>query len=223
MRQIILDTETTGLDPATGDRIIEIGCVELIDRELTGNNYHQYINPERSIHEGAIAVHGLTEEFLEAKPIFKVIAKEFVDYIEGAELIIHNAPFDVGFINAEFRLLGNGLKVEDLCSVFDTLKVARAKHVGQRNSLDALCKRYGVDNTSRTLHGALLDAELLSHVYLGLTGGQVALSFGFQEGSNQSHGDENSDKISVEDLLVIQANQEEMKAHEEYLAFIEGE
>lgn len=175
MRQIVLDTETTGLEPEQGHRIIEIGCVELLDRRLTGNNFHQYLQPDREIDAGAVEVHGITAEFLADKPRFADILAEFVDYIRGAELIIHNAPFDVGFINHELgRIEGVPPTVSDLCEVTDTLALARKLHPGQRNSLDALCKRYGIDNTHRDLHGALLDAEILADVYMAMTGGQTA-------------------------------------------------
>lgn len=177
MRQIVLDTETTGLEPSDGHRIIEIGCVELLERRLTGNTYHQYIQPDREIDAGAIEVHGITNESLADKPRFADIVDEFLDFIRGAELIIHNAPFDVGFIDHEFRLLpvSPGTLMEH-CTVLDTLALARRLHPGQRNNLDALCRRYEIDNSQRDLHGALLDAEILADVYLAMTGGQVSLS-----------------------------------------------
>lgn len=177
MRQIVLDTETTGLEPQLGHRIIEIGCVELINRKLTGRHYHQYINPEREVDQGAMEVHGITNEFLVDKPRFKAIVGEFWDFIRGAELVIHNAAFDIGFLNHEFARL-NMAPVTTECGVLDTLFMARQKHPGQKNSLDALCKRYGVDNSHRDLHGALLDAEILADVYLLMTGGQTALELG---------------------------------------------
>ncbi|MBA6412214.1 DNA polymerase III subunit epsilon [Parahaliea sp. F7430] len=187
MRQIVLDTETTGLEVSQGHRIIEIGCVELVNRRLTGNHYHQYINPEREVEQGAIEVHGITNEFLADKPVFSQIAAEFVDYIAGAELIIHNAPFDIGFLNAELQRLDAGYEdVDKTCSIIDTLVMARSKHPGQRNSLDALCARYMVDNSQRELHGALLDSEILADVYLLLTGGQTALSLSDHDSSNSS-------------------------------------
>lgn len=179
MRQIILDTETTGIDPKQGHRVIEIGCVEMVDRKLTGSHYHVYINPERTIETKAVEIHGITNEFLADKPIFNAIADEFLEFIHGAELVIHNAAFDVGFINHEFSLLGRDFPdVEECCGVLDTLAIARKKHPGQKNNLDALCKRYCIDNSSRTLHGALLDAEILAEVYLAMTGGQTALLLG---------------------------------------------
>ena len=176
MRQIVLDTETTGLEPSQGHRIIEIGCVELINRRLTGNRFHQYLQPDRQIDDGALSVHGISNEFLEDKPRFAEITDEFVDFIRGAELVIHNAPFDVGFLNAEFkRLKKKNQSIDKLCTVVDTLVLARQLHPGQKNNLDALCKRYDINNAHRELHGALLDAEILADVYLFMTGGQSSL------------------------------------------------
>jgi len=177
IRQIILDTETTGLSPEQGHRLIEIGCVELVDRRLTNNNFHCYINPERAVDEGAFKVHGLSAEFLADKPIFAHIKDDFLDFIAGAELIIHNAPFDVGFINAEFKRIDNQFQLEKLCNITDTLVLAKKQHPGQRNSLDALCKRYFIDATDRILHGALLDAQLLADVYIAMTSGQKKMDF----------------------------------------------
>jgi DNA polymerase-3 subunit epsilon len=176
MRQIILDTETTGLDVNEGHRIIEVGCVELVSRRPTGRHFHRYINPERDIDEGAAAVHGIRRAQLENEPRFAEIASELLEFIDGAELIIHNASFDLGFLNAELRRLDAAAPaLEKRCAVLDTLLLAREMHPGQRNSLDALCKRYGVDNSKRDLHGALLDARILADVYLAMTGGQSAL------------------------------------------------
>jgi len=178
MRQIILDTETTGLEPSEGHRIIEIGCVELINRRPSNNRYQQYVNPGREIDAGAMEVHGITNEMLAEKPTFADIARDLIEFIQGAELIIHNAPFDIGFLDNELTLMANGKmpqRVEDICTVVDTLKLARSMHPGQKNDLDSLCKRYGVDNSHRTLHGALLDAEILADVYLAMTGGQTGL------------------------------------------------
>ena len=220
MRQIVLDTETTGLEPKQGHRIIEIGCVELQDRKLTGNHYHQYIQPDREIDVGAIEVHGITNEFLQDKPRFKDIVQDFMTFIEGAELVIHNAPFDVGFINHEFNLLKPKVdKVESFCQILDTLQLARQMHPGQRNSLDALCKRYDIDNSQREKHGALLDSEILADVYLAMTGGQVSLGLGMsQEQSNELHAEEvirlNNDRPP---LRVISATAEEVTIHEQYL------
>ena len=176
MRQIVLDTETTGLETAQGHRIIEIGCVEILNRKLTGSRFHVYLNPERDVDAGAVEVHGLSREFLSDKPRFADIVADFLDYVKGAELVIHNAPFDVGFLNHELKLWGRAAgAISEYCGVLDTLAMARKKHPGQRNSLDALCKRYSVDNRHRDLHGALLDAEILAEVYLAMTGGQTLL------------------------------------------------
>ncbi|MDN3640015.1 DNA polymerase III subunit epsilon [Simiduia curdlanivorans] len=216
MRQIVLDTETTGLEPSQGHRIIEIGCVELVNRKLTGRHYHQYINPEREVDAGAMEVHGISNEFLVDKPTFAQIADDFLAYVNGAELIIHNAPFDVGFINSEFRLLADGKKpITQYCGILDTLAMARNKHPGQKNNLDALCKRYGVDNSQRDLHGALLDAEILADVYLLMTGGQEALSFAAANEQKQQGGSEGIRRLSAArpPLPVIMATQDELAAH----------
>ena len=176
MRQVVLDTETTGLDWTQGHRIIEIGCVEILDRRVSKSYFHTYINPSRAIEVGAQQVHGITAEFLADKPVFSKIADEFLDYVAEAELIIHNAPFDLGFLNAEFDILDKSISpIDAKCPIFDTLTFAREKHPGQRNSLDALCKRYNVDNQNRVVHGALLDANLLAEVYLAMTGGQTTM------------------------------------------------
>ena len=176
MRQIILDTETTGLEPKQGHRIIEVGCVEVVNRRLTGNNFHYYINPQREIDEGAVAVHGITAEFLADKPLYEDIAEELFEYLKGSEVVIHNAAFDVGFINHEYRLMGSDhADMASWCEITDSLHMARKMFPGQRNSLDALCKRYEINNSQRTLHGALLDAEILADVYLMMTGGQNSL------------------------------------------------
>ena len=218
MRQIVLDTETTGLEPDQ-HRIIEIGCVEIINRRLTGKRYHRYINPEREIDEGAFQVHGISTEFLSDKPLFAEIAKEFLDFVKDAELVIHNAPFDVGFLNAEFAKLGNEWgKVSDHCAVLDTLMLARKMRPGQKNNLDALCRFYEVDNTHRDLHGALLDAEILAEVYLRMTGGQVALALAGQDSANKGVG-AGLKRLSANraPLPVIPANESELTAHENYL------
>jgi DNA polymerase-3 subunit epsilon len=183
MRQVVLDTETTGLEPEAGHRIIEIGAVEIVGRRLTGRHFHQYLNPDRAIDEGAQAVHGLTAEFLADKPRFADIAESLQAFLSGAEVIIHNAPFDVGFLDAEWRRLSQGPEsTTSLCEITDSLTLARRLHPGQKNSLDALCRRYDIDNTERTLHGALLDAELLADVFLAMTGGQTALGLGAEDG-----------------------------------------
>lgn len=176
MRQIVLDTETTGLEPAEGHRIIEIGCIELDNRRVTGRRFHQYLQPDRPIDEGAVEVHGITDEFLADKPRFGDIVDDFMEFVRGAELVIHNAPFDVGFLNHELGIVGQYGRIEEHCGVLDTLALARKLHPGQKNNLDALCKRYAVDNSRRELHGALLDAEILADVYLAMTGGQASLS-----------------------------------------------
>ncbi|MFN7097003.1 MAG: DNA polymerase III subunit epsilon [Gammaproteobacteria bacterium] len=191
LRQIALDTETTGLEPTKGHRIIEIGCVEMINRKLTGNNFHIYINPDREIDSGAIKVHGITNAFLRDKPVFANIANELKDYIDGAQLIIHNAAFDIGFLNHEFLLANKkAATVDRFCSIVDTLMMARKMHPGQKNSLDALCKRYSIDNSHRQLHGALVDAHLLARLYLAMTGGQTQLFGGQQQADSQHSADE---------------------------------
>lgn len=219
MRQIVLDTETTGLEPSAGHKIIEIGCVEMVNRKLTGNHYHQYLNPEREIEQQAIEIHGITNEFVADKPVFAQVAQEFIDFIDGAELVIHNAPFDVGFINHELALLNRGFKtVTEYCSVVDSLILARQKHPGQRNNLDALCKRYFVDNSERDLHGALLDSEILADVYLLMTGGQTSLSLASNESSESGNTDGGIVRLeSPVKLPVIRANDEELALHQEKL------
>lgn len=224
MRQIVLDTETTGLDPETGHRIIEIGAVELIDRRFTGNNYHQYIQPERDIDEEALRVHGITPEFLADKPVFSEVAAEFLEYIKGAQLVIHNAPFDVGFIDHEFMWLDAGYpKVDEICTVLDTLVLARKMHPGGRLSLDALCSRYSIDNSQRVLHGALLDAEILADLYLTMTGGQTRLSLG-GESEDGTLGAETLRRVAAgrAPLPVLRATDEELAAHEERLQHIDN-
>jgi len=215
-RQVVLDTETTGISTADDHRIIEIGCVELINRRLTGQTFHQYINPQRDIDDGAIEVHGITNEFLADKPLFADIAEEFLQFIEGAELIIHNAPFDVGFIDHELnKLKGEIRRVNTIASVLDTLKMARDKHPGQKNNLDALCKRYAVDNSNRALHGALLDAEILADVYLAMTGGQVSLTLTAEETQAASTPSTEADlgKLERQPLTVLKASEDELAAH----------
>ncbi|MBJ6137793.1 DNA polymerase III subunit epsilon [Marinobacter litoralis] len=221
MRQIVLDTETTGIDPSAGHRIIEIGCVEVVERKLTGRNYHVYINPEREVEAEAITVHGITNEFLQDKPKFADIADEFFAFIEGAELVIHNAAFDVGFMDSEFSRLKPVRKTADHCGIVDTLAIARKKHPGQKNNLDALCKRYGVDNSNRELHGALLDAEILADVYLLMTGGQTALSL--DAGSGDEGGVTGVRRLSSERarLPVVEATNDEINAHNEMMERIE--
>ncbi|MCF6194514.1 MAG: DNA polymerase III subunit epsilon [Kangiellaceae bacterium] len=221
MRQIILDTETTGLEPTRGHKIIEIGCVEMVNRKLTGNHYHVYINPQREIDEGAIEVHGITNEFLQDKPLFKDIVDDFLEYVKGAELVIHNAPFDIGFLDHELKKLSsNRGKMEDFCSVLDTLVLARQMHPGQKNSLDALCKRYFIDNSHRELHGALLDSEILAEVYLGMTGGQTDLTLTHKQDYLKANRD--SEGIirlpqNREAFKIIKATEDELATHKIYL------
>ena len=218
MRQIVLDTETTGLDPKEGHRIIEIGCVEMIERRLTGNNFHQYLQPEREIDAAAIEVHGITNEFLADKPRFQDVARDFIDYVRGAELIIHNAPFDVGFLDHELvRMSGTNPVIGELCAVTDTLVMAKKMYPGQRNSLDALCKRYDIDNSHRELHGALLDAEILADVYLMMTGGQASLSLEGtinEEDGQPSVGGIRRLRAERPALVVVRAGADELALHE---------
>lgn len=226
MRSVVLDTETTGMPVTDGHRIIEIGCVEVIGRRLTGRHFHVYLQPDREIDEGALAVHGISSEFLADKPRFKDVADEFYEFIKDAQLIIHNAAFDIGFINNEFALLGQSERAEvnDYCSVLDTLLMARERHPGQRNNLDALCKRYGVDNSGRDLHGALLDAEILADVYLTMTGGQTHLSLA-GDGGDGSGREVASPirRLPAERVLtrVIRASDEDLAAHAARLTAIE--
>ena len=217
MRQLFLDTETTGLSAEGGDRVIELGCVELVNRKLTGNNLHFYFNPERDSHEDALKVHGISNEFLRDKPKFSDVVQEILDYVQDAEIIIHNAAFDVGFLNKELELAGQKLFTTYVDGVVDTLVMAKQMYPGKRNSLDALCDRLGVDNSGRTLHGALLDAELLADVYINLTRGQEALLI--DAGSDEGKaGSEEAVDLSAFVLPVIQANTQEHAAHEDQLA-----
>jgi DNA polymerase-3 subunit epsilon len=223
MRQIVLDTETTGLNPRSGDRIIEIGCVELVNRRLTGNNFHRYINPERDSEEGALAVHGLTTEFLSDKPKFAEIAAELRDYISGADVIIHNAPFDVGFLDAEFARLEIPPFAKQVGKITDTLIQAKEMHPGKRNSLDALCDRYGISNAHRALHGALLDAELLAEVYLAMTRGQNSLTIDLTVAEPGSAGGADAALIPLAEILVLQATADELGEHEALLDRLDKE
>ncbi|WP_374673476.1 DNA polymerase III subunit epsilon [Ideonella sp.] len=217
MRQIFLDTETTGLSPDSGDRVIEIGCIEMVNRRLTGQNKHFYLNPERKNSEDAVRVHGLTDEFLADKPVFAAVADELMDYLAGAEVVIHNAAFDVAFLDAELRRLGRPPFAQCVSGVKDTLLMAREMFPGKSNSLDALCKRLEVDNSSRTLHGALLDAGLLAEVYIRLTRGQDALVIDTSEGTGQVLQVADIDLSSFE-LIVVSPSPEEAAAHEAVLA-----
>ncbi len=219
MRQIVLDTETTGLNPRTGDRVIEIGCVEIVNRKLTGNNYHRYINPERDSDEAALAVHGLTTEFLSDKPKFHEIAEELREFVQGAEVIIHNAPFDLGFLNHEFERMGLPPFVRHCTSVIDTLVQAKELHPGKRNSLDALCDRYGISNAHRKLHGALLDSELLADVYLAMTRGQNTLSMDVEV--EAAGGGELAEAGPLGEIIVVRALEDELAEHDNVLAALD--
>ena len=216
MRQIFLDTETTGLDPNQGHRIIEIAAIEMNNRQLTKNHYHTYLNPKRDIDSAAQEVHGITSEFLQDKPLFKDIVLEFLDFIKDSEIIIHNAPFDVGFLDMELGRISFEKIEKYSVSIFDSLTLAKEIRPGQRNNLDALCKAYGIDNTSRTLHGALLDAQLLGDVYLAMTRGQEGFTIDFTNNSeNLNLGDINSD-----DLIITEPNNNELQSHKEFISNI---
>lgn len=227
MRQVVLDTETTGLEPQQGHRVIEIGGVELINRRLTGRHFHHYLNPERDIDAGALEVHGITAQFLADKPKFADVAEEFLHFVSGAELVIHNAPFDMGFLDNELKLWRGGSRsLSAECSVLDTLALARSMHPGQRNSLDALCRRYDIDDSQRELHGALLDAEILADVYLAMTGGQTQLFGASQEGGDRAgaEGRAVQARLSADrpPLKVVRASDAEAAAHEAMLDLLDG-
>ena len=221
MRQIVLDTETTGLNAKSGDRIIEIGCVEMVNRRLTGNNFHYYINPERDSDPGALAVHGLTTEFLSDKPKFAEIADELCEFVRDAEIIIHNAPFDLGFLDAEFDRLGKPRFDSHVLKVIDTLVQAKELYPGKRNSLDALCERYGVSNAHRTLHGALLDSELLAEVYLAMTRGQDSLTMDLQV--DAAHGGAGGGAAAMAEILLLAPTDAELAEHEALLQGLDKE
>ena len=221
MRQVILDTETTGLEPEQGHRVIEVGCIEVVNRRRTGRKFHRYLWPDREIDAGALQVHGLTEEFLRGQPRFADIAAELLEFIRDAELVIHNAPFDVAFLDAEFRRLAEPTTVSAHCTVLDTLQLARRMHPGQRNGLDALCKRYSVDNSHRDLHGALLDADLLLEVYLAMTGGQGALTLGETAERPEANSGVRRAERPAGTLLVRRADATEVAAHEARLAALD--
>ncbi len=221
MRQIVLDTETTGLNPKSGDRIIEIGCVEMVNRRLTGNNFHYYINPERDSDPGALAVHGLTTDFLSDKPKFIEIIDELCEFVRDAEIIIHNAPFDLGFLDAEFDRLGRPRFESHVLKVIDTLVQAKELYPGKRNSLDALCERYGVSNAHRTLHGALLDSELLAEVYLAMTRGQDSLTMDLQV--DRAGGGMASAAVAMAEIIVLPPNDDELAGHEASLQALDKE
>jgi DNA polymerase-3 subunit epsilon len=223
MRQVVLDTETTGLEVEQRHRVIEIGCVELVNRRLTGRTYHQYLNPERDIDPGAEAVHGLSRERLAKEPVFARVHGEFLEFIRDAELIIHNAPFDVAFLNAELARIDAPDKIHEVCRVLDSLALARQMHPGQRNNLDALCKRYSVDNSHRDYHGALLDARILAEVYLAMTGGQANLTLSAESHGARSRARPGSAARAPADrrIIVIRAGAEELAAHEHVLALLD--
>lgn len=224
VRQVVLDTETTGLDPDQGHRIIEIGCVELINRRRTGNDFQAYCHPEREIDEAALNIHGITNEFLADKPRFAQIARDLLGYVKGAELIIHNAEFDTNFLNHELGRIGPELGcVADYCEVVDTLKLARQAHPGQRNDLDSLCQRYHIDNTQRTLHGALLDAEILAEVYLAMTGGQTALLLDSSPPAASSSPGPGGSVGAGAPLKIIYATPQELELHEKWLERLDRE
>lgn len=222
MRQIVLDTETTGLETELGHRIIEIAALELHDRQLSGKQLHYYLNPERAIEAGALEVHGLTSEFLADKPLFSAIAAEFLEFIDGAELIIHNAPFDLGFLDYELSMAGVELgRVEDRVIILDTLELARELHPGQRNNLDALCKRYLIDNSNRSVHGALLDARLLAEVYLAMSGGQSSLGLMLAEDHDRAGAGQRGTADPGGDLVVVTASAAELEQHRQRLQLID--
>ena len=220
MRQIVLDTETTGLEPSAGHRIIEIGCLEIVNRRVTGTRLHEYLQPDREIDPGAIEVHGISNEFLLDKPRFAEVADRFLDFVDGAELVIHNAPFDVGFINHELKLAKARVRrIEDVCGILDTLVLARRMHPGSRNSLDALCKRYQIDASGRVLHGAVLDAGLLADVYLAMTGGQVALGLELARPAPSAHSLD-VEGVDPSQLVVARPSPAELAAHQQRLEAI---
>ncbi|PXF31781.1 DNA polymerase III subunit epsilon [Pokkaliibacter plantistimulans] len=217
MRQIILDTETTGIDPLQGHRLVEIGCVELVDRKHTGRHFHVYINPEREVDPEAVAVHGITDEFLIDKPKFAAVVDDFLAFVTGAELIIHNAPFDVGFLNHELKMYNPALqRIDEICTITDTLAMARKMYPGQKNNLDALCRRLGVDNSGRTLHGALLDSEILADVYLLMTGGQTSLMLA-GEGEGEDDAGIIRRVVRKAAIPVLQPTEAEMASHRQFL------
>ena len=222
MRQIVLDTETTGLEVSQGHRIIEIGCIELVNRRVTGNHWHYYVNPDRAVDNGAFEVHGISSEFLQDKPRFAELAEDFHSYVTGAELVIHNAPFDVGFLDNELALLESPIApIKECCSILDTLLLARQKHPGQKNNLDALCKRYSIDNSNRSLHGALLDARILADVYLAMTGGQTSLGLDAEQSTGSDHEQVEAQRIeSGLELPLWQVEPTSQQANQDYIDFL---
>ena len=222
MRQIVLDTETTGLEVSLGHRIIEIGCIELVNRRVTGNHWHHYVKPDREIDSGAFEVHGISNDFLQDKQRFAELADDFLSYVAGAELVIHNASFDIGFLDNELALLEPpAAPLQECCTVLDTLQLARQKHPGQKNNLDALCKRYDIDNSHRSLHGALLDARILADVYLAMTGGQTSLGLDAEQGGTASHERVEVKRIeSGQPLPLWQVDASAQRANREYIEFL---
>ena len=222
MRQIVLDTETTGLEVSQGHRIIEIGCIELVNRRVTGNHWHYYVNPDREIDSGAFEVHGISTDFLQDKQRFAELAEDFLSYVTGAELVIHNAAFDIGFLDNELALLEPPASpLQECCTVLDTLQLARQKHPGQKNNLDALCKRYDIDNSQRSLHGALLDARILADVYLAMTGGQTSLGLDAEQGGTAKHEQSEMQRIeSGQPLPLWQVDASAQQANREYIEFL---
>jgi DNA polymerase-3 subunit epsilon len=226
MRIIVLDTETTGLEPKQGHRLIEVGALEMVNRRLTGKSFHEYVQPERDVPLEAQAVHGITEEFLQDKPLFAAVADDFLDFIRGAELVIHNAPFDLGFLDNELAIVGKAAgrsypKIADICKITDSLKLARQKHPGQKNNLDALCRRYGINNAHRELHGALLDSEILTDVYLMMTGGQTDLLLAGDTaagGADSAAAQKRQVQADAHSLVVVRATDAELAAHDAKLA-----
>ena len=223
MRRVVLDTETTGLNAGLGDRIIELGCIEILNRRVTGNHFHHYVNPERKSEDGALKVHGITQEFLEDKPKFREITAEFLEYVRGAELIIHNAAFDVEFLNLELARIGQPPIEEQCAGIVDSLRLARELHPGKKNSLDALCERYQVDHAHRTLHGALLDASLLAEVYLAMTRGQDSLAIELERPRAAPVAGEGAAGVGRPRLIVVQPSAEELAEHARSLAEIDAE
>ena len=221
MRQIVLDTETTGLEPSEGHNIIEIGCVEMFNRRVTGKTYHQYIKPERDVDEEAVQVHGITNDFLEDKPKFSEIMDEFIEFVRGAELIIHNAAFDIGILDTELERNNYPERMENFCLITDSLKMARKKHPGQKNNLDALCSRYGIINSHRELHGALLDSEILADVYLALTGGQTNLSLNADSDDGNDGGSSIRRLTGADDLPIVELMDEDLQAHTAFLEMLD--
>ncbi len=219
-RLIVLDTETTGIEPSEGHRIIEIGCTEIVDREITENNeYHQYVQPERNVGD-SVRIHGITDKFLTGKPKFEEIVSEFMDYIKGATLVIHNAPFDLGFLNHELKLFGSDERIEDQCTIIDSLELSKQQRPGTLHNLDSLCRRFEIDASARTVHGALLDAQILAQVYLAMTGGQSTLFSSEQSSDEQNQKNQKIIRVKrdIGTIKVVEANAQELEAHQNYFS-----